>query len=410
MSIRDEIIAQARARQGIPYRLDPPPDGVHTLDCSLFVLQVVKAAGVPLSGVRTAEQIRQATVPLAFSDVLPGDLLFFENTYDASGPAGPDGRIASHIGISLGAGTRRMWDANDAHGVGETNIGTAYWQGKIMEARRLPQLVNAAPPAIDHLRGIDVASYQGNPDWAAVAASGIAFAITKATQGVGYLNPTFARNWHEMKAADLVRGAYHYAEPAENTAQAEADYFLSQVERLGLVEGDLLALDLEPPQSVPGVSRWALEWLARVQERTGITPLLYTGPWVIERDGLGEASDLRHYPLWLAAYRETMPAAPSPWSEIAIWQHSDEGKVLGIGAAVDLNQFFGSRDDLLALGKPAATNEPPLAADPRDEKIAGLVTAVAHLADVVSLIEDPGQRIAQAQAIRTQFVGPRPAA
>ncbi len=145
MDIRDEIIAQARARQGIPYRLDPPPDGVHTLDCSLFVLQVVKAAGVPLSGVRTAEQIRQATVPIPFSAVLPGDLLYFENTYDAAGPAGPDGRIASHIGISLGAGTRRMWDANSVNGVGETNIGTAYWQSKLFEARRLPQLVNAVP-------------------------------------------------------------------------------------------------------------------------------------------------------------------------------------------------------------------------------------------------------------------------
>ena len=62
---RTRIIQQAQARQGTPYRLDPPPDGIHTLDCSLFVLQVLASAGVPLpSGVRTAEQIRQATLPV----------------------------------------------------------------------------------------------------------------------------------------------------------------------------------------------------------------------------------------------------------------------------------------------------------------------------------------------------------
>lgn len=97
--IRDTILSEARALQGRVYRLDPPPsasDG--TIDCSLLVLEVAAAAGVPLPpGVRTAEQIRQATVPIGWDDVLPGDLLFFEGTYDAAGPAGPDGRIAEVV-------------------------------------------------------------------------------------------------------------------------------------------------------------------------------------------------------------------------------------------------------------------------------------------------------------------------
>lgn len=137
--LRGNIIAQASALNGLPYRLDPPPDGIANTDCSLFVLTVLKAAGIPLpAGVRTAEQIRQACVPVPFAAVLPGDLLFFEHTYDA---AGRTGRIASHIGISLGAGTRRMWDANEAHDVGETDISTKYWQDHLFEARRPPGLV-----------------------------------------------------------------------------------------------------------------------------------------------------------------------------------------------------------------------------------------------------------------------------
>ena len=358
---RARIIAQARARQGIPYRLDPPPDGVHTLDCSLFVLQVLASAGVPLpSGVRTAEQIRQATLPVPFADVQPGDLLFFEGTYDASGPAGADGRIASHIGISLGAGTRRMWDANEAHGVGLTDIGTDYWQSKLFEARRVPGLANEAGNNSQNiLRGIDVASWQGTPDWRAVAASGISFAITKATEGVGYLNPTFARNWLEIRAAGIVRGAYHFAELGTNTPEAEADYFLANVRRVGgLAEGDLLALDLEDKDGslkrANDVGGWALSWLRYVERQTGVAPLLYTAPSVITEHSLVSYPALAGYPLWLASYRDGVPPVPAPWTEIAIWQHSDKGSVPGIVGNVDLNRFMGTADELAALGKPAA--------------------------------------------------------
>lgn len=355
---RKRIIAQAQARQGIPYRLDPPPAGVNTLDCSLFVLQVLDAAGVPLpKGVRTAEQIRQATVPVAFSDVLPGDLLFFEGTYDASGPAGPDGRIASHIGISLGAGTRKMWDANDAHGVGLTDIGTAYWQSKLFEARRVPGLATRAAPDAT-IRGIDVASWQGQPDWRLVAAAGIRFAITKATEGVGYLNPTFARNWLEILAAGMQRGAYHFAEPDVNRPEDEADYFLANVHRVGgLAAGDMLALDLEDKEGSLGqmsegaVAAWALAWLRYVERQTGVVPLLYTGAYVISEHGLTDPAFAR-YPLWLASYREAPPPAPAPWSGIAIWQHSDKGSMQGIVGNVDLNRFLGTAEQLAALGKP----------------------------------------------------------
>ena len=361
--VRAEIITQARALEGMAYRLDPPPDGIVNTDCSLFVLTVLKKAGVPLpSGVRTAEQIRQATEPIPFADVQMGDLLFFEGTYAAAGPAGPDGRIASHIGISLGAGTKRMWDANEAHGVGLTNISTPYWQSKLFEARRPPGLANEGTNfTADSPRGIDVASWQGQPDWRIVAASGIQFAITKATEGVGYLNPTFARNWLEIKAAGITRGAYHFAELGANTPEAEADYFLANVGRVGgLAAGDMVALDLEDKKGSLGrmpegaVSSWALAWLRYVERQTGVAPLLYTAPNVITEYSLFGYPAFAGYPLWLASYRDGVPPVPAPWKEISIWQHSDKGSVPGIVGNVDLNRFMGTAEQLAALGKPAA--------------------------------------------------------
>jgi cell wall-associated NlpC family hydrolase len=148
--------AECERRRGIPYRLDPPPDGVATLDCSLFVRQVLAAVGVPLGEARTAEQLRQAIPHVVanrqgagdWAAVRDGDLLFF-TTYQPAEPPGPDGVAVGHVGIRCGR--LRMWDchAADGHagppGVGLTDISTPGWQAALYEARR-PAYPPAPPP------------------------------------------------------------------------------------------------------------------------------------------------------------------------------------------------------------------------------------------------------------------------
>lgn len=154
---RTELLDAARSFRGLPYRLDPPPDGVNTIDCSLLIVKAAQKAGIPLpAGVRTAEQIRWASFPIPWEDVQPGDLLFFEGTYDA-GPRSADGHIASHVGLSLGRGSMRMIDAHDRPGgaVAETDISTSYWQEHIFEARRLPALAVAEPEPTPNPAGPD---------------------------------------------------------------------------------------------------------------------------------------------------------------------------------------------------------------------------------------------------------------
>lgn len=206
-------------------------------------------------------------------------------------------------------------------------------------------------------RGIDVASYQGRPDWAAVAASGIRFAFTKATEDVDYTNPTLGHNWAGIKANGIVRGAYHYARPERGNsmerAHAEADYFMATVLRAGGLEtGDMLVLDLEPTVRVSGAAAWSLAWLERVERLAGVKPLVYTGPWVIQQQGLDAHTELGEYGLWLAAYQSTMPRPLAPWDTVAFWQYSSTGRVPGIAGDVDLNVFNGAPDRLALYGKP----------------------------------------------------------
>ncbi len=64
------------------------------------------------------------------------------------------------------------------------------------------------------IQGIDVAGYQGYPDWTAVKNSGKTFVFGKATEGTTYTNPYFATNWAPRSRAGLIRGATTTAAPA----------------------------------------------------------------------------------------------------------------------------------------------------------------------------------------------------
>ncbi len=125
---RATVIYEAARRAGQPYVFGGR-------DCSGYVLEVFTAAGAPALAARTAEEIRQATEPVAWEDVQIGDLLFFEGTYTTADAPGPDGHVASHVGISMGRGSKRMWNAVEPV-VKLTDLSTEYWYPKLFEARR----------------------------------------------------------------------------------------------------------------------------------------------------------------------------------------------------------------------------------------------------------------------------------
>src|ERR1700730_615071 len=107
-----------------------------------------------------------------------------------------------------------------------------------------------AQPAAAALTGPDVSNWQhpnGNAiDWAQVRSAGNSFAFVKATEGpTGYYqNPYFYSDWAGVRAAGMVRGAYHFARP-EFSAVDQAHYFISVI-GASSQPGDLPpALDLE---------------------------------------------------------------------------------------------------------------------------------------------------------------------
>ena len=99
-----------------------------SFDCSGFVSWVVNNCGVGWSiGRLSAEGLRQICTYVSPSDAKPGDLIFFEGTYDTTG--------ASHVGIYLG--DNLMIHCGDPIQI--SDISSSYWQQHFSSFGRLPQ-------------------------------------------------------------------------------------------------------------------------------------------------------------------------------------------------------------------------------------------------------------------------------
>ena len=195
------------------------------------------------------------------------------------------------------------------------------------------------------LQGIDVSHYQGEVDWARVAASGMSFTFIKATEGLRYVDPRFDVNQRGAKAAGLLAGAYHFFHPSVDPV-AQAEHFLATAP---VGRGWLPAvLDLEkPPERGDqiNVAKAARMWLDHVEQATGCRPLVYTNRsfWQTHLDNA-----LAEFPLWYAQYAN-QPDPPENAPDWSFWQHSQRGQVPGVDGAVDLNLFGGDSDQLAAL-------------------------------------------------------------
>jgi lysozyme len=181
------------------------------------------------------------------------------------------------------------------------------------------------------IKGIDVSWHNGAVDWKKVKADGVAFAFIKATQGTAYSKVDYFRtNVPKALAAGVHVGAYHYA-TFSNVAEAvkEANYFLSVVKDFKLTYP--LVLDLE--ENKKSASRAQLTAAANafmdVLKNKGYRVMLYTSKGFLDYEM--DKMILNNCPLWIARYYKELGMTAD------IWQHTDKGKVSGIGGYVDMN-------------------------------------------------------------------------
>jgi len=211
--------------------------------------------------------------------------------------------------------------------------------------------------------GIDVSSYQGSADnppttinWSSVKAAGIQFAWAKATQSTGYTDADFSYNVTQAKAAGVLIGAYHFANPNINTgtagADAEAAHFWnvagSYITAGGAYLMPMLDYETAPGGTQAASAAWINEWCNDIKNDAAVSgaiakPVIYTDG-SIASDWMTSANT--QWALWMASPNGENPqtGAPneiSPWSTWTIWQYGG-GAVSGIENDVDEDVFNGT--------------------------------------------------------------------
>ena len=192
--------------------------------------------------------------------------------------------------------------------------------------------------------GIDLSEYQGQIDWDLVenieSKYPIEFVFVRATAGNDRADSRFEENWLGAKKRKMIRGAYHYYRPNENSLE-QAKLFIKTVR---LRKGDLPpVLDIEKlpkGQSLDSLKIGLRRWLKAVEAHYKVKPIIYTGEKYYD-DFLKE--DFSDYLFWIANYNFYREKIEDDW---LFWQFTEKASVIGINGNVDVNIFNGDAEQL----------------------------------------------------------------
>jgi len=203
------------------------------------------------------------------------------------------------------------------------------------------------------LRGIDVSHYQKDVNWLEIARDDIQFAFAKATEGLSYVDPSFQRNWTQMREAELARGAYHLGRPGSDP-ETQAEHFAAVVGGLSFLDlPPVLDLEVSDGHPTAAVLDWARAFINRAESLFQRELMIYTGGFWRLTLGNPKDSFFGIRPLWLAAYNQN-PVVPASWTRWTFWQYTDgtqnvPSKVAGVNGPVDQSRFAGTLEELRAL-------------------------------------------------------------
>lgn len=191
------------------------------------------------------------------------------------------------------------------------------------------------------IKGIDVSSYQGKPDWPKVSNSGVKFAILRIHQKSG-VDTSFEHNYKGCKSNGILIGGYKYSY-ALTPAQAidEAEDVLSVLGGRGLDFPVFYDLEWSQQRSLgkQAIENVAIAFLIRIKKAGYKVGIYCNLDWY--NNVLTDA--LKKYDCWIARY----PASDNGSVQERLrpnvgvgWQYSSKGKVSGINGNVDMDVFY----------------------------------------------------------------------
>lgn len=206
------------------------------------------------------------------------------------------------------------------------------------------QICAGAMPRKDknmELKGIDVSSWQGKPDWPKVSNSGVKFAILRIHQKSG-VDTSFEHNYKGCKSNGILIGGYKYSY-ALTPAQAidEAEDVLSVLGGRGLDFPVFYDLEWSQQRSLgkQAIENVAIAFLTRIKKAGYKVGIYCNLDWY--NNVLSDA--LKQYDCWIARYpaNDNGSVQERLRPNVGVgWQYSSKGKVPGISGNVDMDVFY----------------------------------------------------------------------
>lgn len=200
--------------------------------------------------------------------------------------------------------------------------------------------------------GLDISHHQAaSLSLAQCRAEGIEFVFIKATEGASFVDPAFAANLNEARAAGLLVAAYHYVR--SNATAADQCRNIDRV-----IPRDVpVILDVEANSGGLDLTRAILEWLERAGRRS---PLLYLPRWYWQQ--IGSPSLVGLPSLWSSRYPDNVTGSladeyadvpQSYWNGygglgVTVLQFTSSARVAG-HQPLDGNAYIGTREQLAAV-------------------------------------------------------------
>lgn len=191
------------------------------------------------------------------------------------------------------------------------------------------------------IKGIDVSSYQGKPNWKKAKESGIKYAILRIHQRNG-IDSSFEYNYAECKKNNIPIGGYKFSY-ATTVAQAEKE----AEDTLKVLNGRKLDyplfydLEWSTQRSLGSamIEKITLAFLNKVK-KAGYKVGIYCN---VDWYNNVLTSKLKAYDIWLSRYpyNDTGVIQERLRPSVGIgWQYSSKGNVPGIPGNVDMNVFY----------------------------------------------------------------------
>lgn len=194
------------------------------------------------------------------------------------------------------------------------------------------------------LNFIDTSNWQGGYNPALTGADAV---IVKATEGTGFVDPYCDSIIQQAIAAGMPWGFYHFA--GDGDAIEEATHFIQNT--INYFGHGIPVLDWEGNQSVD----WVNEFVAEVYSSTHVWPWIYANPWRFNQGSVNPncARWVASYPdvanpTWSKAQGWDCPAADG---NVVAWQFCSDGTVNGISGNVDLDLFYGTKEQWQAYAR-----------------------------------------------------------